>query len=169
MPLRGCFVIAMVISQVCLHGQPERTVPIDLLKPVVAPFGDGVPKDIANGPFPAHQIVGNIYYIGTVDYASFLITSPEGHILINPDWDDSVALIRANVQQLGFRFEDIKIVLISHAHIDHAGGTARTKILTGAQVMVMDRDVDVIENGTDGGTANVFTPVKVDRVLKDLV
>jgi metallo-beta-lactamase class B len=168
MPLRGFLVIAVICSQVDLQGQSERTNPTELLKPVVAPFGDGVPKEIANGAFPAHQIIGDLYYVGTADYASFLITAPEGHILINPDWDDSVALIRASVQQLGFRFEDIKIVLISHAHVDHVGGTARIKALTGAQVMVMDRDVDVIEHGTDGGTVNVFTPVKVDRVLKDL-
>src|SRR3954471_13501004 len=144
-PLRVVFVIAVVFSQVDLQGQSERIVPTELLKPVVAPFGDGVPKEIANAPFPAHQIIGNIYYVGTADYASFLITAPEGHILINPDWDDSVALIRASVQQLGFRFEDIKIVLISHAHIDHVGGTARIKELTGAQLMVMDRDAAVVE------------------------
>jgi hypothetical protein len=85
MPLRGLLVIAVIISQVDLQGQSARTVPTELLKPVVAPFADGVPKEIANGPFPAHQIIANVYYVGTVDYASFLITSPKGHILINPD------------------------------------------------------------------------------------
>jgi hypothetical protein len=84
MPLRGFLVIAVIVSQVDLQGQSARTVPTELLKPVVAPFGDGVPKEIANRPFPAHQIIANVYYVGTVDYASFLITAPEGHILINP-------------------------------------------------------------------------------------
>jgi metallo-beta-lactamase class B len=109
------------------------------------------------------------YYVGTNYLASFLITTPEGHILINPDYEQSVPLIRANVERLGFRFPDIKIILISHAHDDDAAGCALAKKLTGAKLMVMDGDVEEIEGGGSGDFLYYqhWAPAKVDRILCD--
>jgi metallo-beta-lactamase class B len=98
-------------------------------------------------PFPPHRIIGNLYYVGSKDLAAFLITTPQGHILINSNLATSPQQIKKSVEQLGFRFTDIKILLISHAHIDHCAGSALIKQLTGAKYMVMDADVPAIEDG----------------------
>src|ERR671913_481775 len=82
-------------------------------------------------PFPAFRIAGNLYYVGSKGLASFLITTPEGHILINSNLEASVPLIRTSVESLGFKFTDIKILLISHAHSDHSGGSGFGKELNG--------------------------------------
>jgi len=124
-------------------------------------------------PFPPHHIAGNIYYVGTRGLASFLITTPEGHILINSDLESTIPIIRDNVAKLGFHFSDVKILLISHAHFDHAAGSALIKKMTGAKYMVMDADVSEIESGgkTDfqyGDSPDAqFPATKVDRVLHD--
>ena len=98
-------------------------------------------------PFPAFHIAGNLYYVGSKGLANYLITTPQGHILINSDLEANVPLIRASVEKLGFKFSDIKILLISHAHWDHDAGSAMIKQLTGAKYMVMDADVPVVESG----------------------
>src|ERR1700719_201875 len=85
-----------------------------------------------NAPFPAHKVIGNIYYVGSAELATFLITTPQGHILINSDFEATVPVIRASVEKLGFKFTDIKILLGSHAHADHMEGDALVKQLTGA-------------------------------------
>ena len=124
-------------------------------------------------PFPAFRIAGNLYYVGSKGLASYLITTPEGHILINSDLEANVPLIRASMQSLGFKFSDIKILLISHAHWDHCAASAMIKRLTGAKYMVMQGDVDVVESGgkNDFHYANdpetIFPPTIVDRVLRD--
>src|SRR5947208_9599506 len=97
-------------------------------------------------PFPAHRVIGNLYYVGSKGLASYLITTPQGHMLINSSMEASVPLIRESIEKLGFRFTDVKILLISHAHWDHCAGSARVKELTGAQYMVMDGDVPVVES-----------------------
>jgi metallo-beta-lactamase class B len=124
-------------------------------------------------PFPPHHIAGNIYYVGTRGLASFLITTPKGHILINSDLESTVPMIRDSVEKLGFHFSDVKILLISHAHFDHAAGSALIKKMTGAKYMVMDADVAEVESGgkTDfqyGDSPDAqFAPTKVERVLHD--
>jgi metallo-beta-lactamase class B len=124
-------------------------------------------------PIPAYQVTGNLYYVGSMGLASYLITTPEGHILINSNMEANVPMIRTSVESLGFRFSDIKILLISHAHYDHCCGSALLKRLTGAKYMVMQEDVDVVESGgkTDFHYANdpqfMFPPTKVDQVLRD--
>ncbi len=124
-------------------------------------------------PFPAFKIAGNLYYVGSKGLASYLITTPQGHILINSSLVESVPLIRAGVERLGFKFTDIRILLISHAHWDHDAGSAAIMALTGAQYMVMDGDVSLVESGgrTDfhyGEQAAMwYPPAKVDRVLHD--
>jgi metallo-beta-lactamase class B len=124
-------------------------------------------------PFPPHRIIGNVYYVGSKDLAAFLITTPQGHILINSNLASSPSQIRKSVEQLGFRFSDIKILLISHAHIDHCAGSALIKQLTGAKYMVMAPDGPAIE---DGGRSDfqygksrdmLYPPAKVDRILHD--
>src|ERR1039458_6899350 len=77
-----------------------------------------------NQPFPPHKIIGNVYYVGTSELSSFLITTPEGNILINSSYEESVPVIREAIEKLGFKFSDTKILLISHAHDDHAAGAA---------------------------------------------
>src|SRR5271168_4781238 len=114
--------------------------------------GGASPAPTAQGndwtaPFPPHRVVGNVYYVGSKGLASYLITTPEGHILINSSMEASVPLIQESVEKLGFKFSDIKILLISHAHGDHCAGSARVKELTGAKYMVMDGDVPVVESG----------------------
>ncbi len=124
-------------------------------------------------PFPAFRIAGNLHYVGSKGLASYLITTPEGHILINSNLEANVPMIRTSVESLGFKFSDIKILLISHAHWDHCAGSAMLKRLTGAKYMVMDGDVDVVESGgkSDFQYANdpsaLYPPTKVDRVLHD--
>src|SRR6266566_108911 len=124
-------------------------------------------------PFPPFRIAGNLYYVGSKGLANYLITTPQGHILRNSDLESSVPLIRASVEKLGFKFGDIRILLISHAHWDHDGGSAEIKRLTGAKYMVMDGDVSVVESGgkTDFQYGNqpawLYPPAKVDRVLHD--
>ena len=122
-----------------------------------------------NKAVPPFRIAGNVYYVGTNYLASYLITTPAGDILINPDYAESVPLIEHSVETLGFHFSDIKIILISHAHDDHAAGCALAKKLTGGQLMVMDADVAEVEHGGAGDFQYVqhWTPVKVDRILHD--
>jgi metallo-beta-lactamase class B len=134
-------------------------------------FGQVTP-DWTN-PFPPHRVIGNVYYVGSQGLASYLITTPQGHILINSNLESSVPLIRESVEKLGFKFSDIKILLISHAHWDHCAGSAAVKELTGAKYMVMDADVAEIEAGGKGNfqygdsPASRYQPTKVDRVLHD--
>jgi len=89
-----------------------------------------------NDPFPPHRVMDNLYYVGTSMLSSYLITTPEGHILVSSDYEASVPVIRASVEQLGFRFEDIRILISGHAHPDHIEGDALVKDLTGAEVVV---------------------------------
>src|SRR5690348_12964745 len=124
-------------------------------------------------PFPAFKIVGNVYYVGSRGLASYLITTPKGHILINSNLVSSVPQIRDSVEKLGFRFSAVKILLISHAHWDHDAGSAEIKKLTGAQYMVMDADVPMVESGGKddfqyGNNAGMrYSPAKADRILHD--
>jgi glyoxylase-like metal-dependent hydrolase (beta-lactamase superfamily II) len=87
-----------------------------------------------NAPFPPHRVMDNLYFVGTAQLGSFLITTPAGNILINSDFESTVPSLQKNVQTLGFKFTDIKILLGSHAHGDHMEGDALVKQLTGATV-----------------------------------
>ncbi|HEY7389996.1 MAG TPA: subclass B3 metallo-beta-lactamase [Bryobacteraceae bacterium] len=113
-------------------------------------------------PFPPYKIAGNLYYVGSEQLASYLITTPEGHILINSDFEQTVPVIRASVEKLGFKFTDIKILLGSHAHGDHMEGDALVKELTGARVMAMEQDVPALRKMTPGNK-----PHPIDRILHD--
>ena len=124
-------------------------------------------------PFPPFRIAPNLYYVGSKGLANYLITTPKGHILINSDLEANVPMIRSSIEALGFKFSDVKILLISHAHWDHDGGSSLIKQLTGARYMVMDADVPVVESGgkSDFQYGNLpgglYPATKVDRVLHD--
>ena len=124
-------------------------------------------------PFPPFRIAGSLYYVGSEDLASYLVVTPQGDILINSSTEANVPLIQKSVEQLGFRFSDIKILLISHAHFDHCAGSAKVKQLTGAKYMVMNTDVPVVESGGKADfqygadPAMRFPATHVDRVLHD--
>ncbi|HVU87164.1 MAG TPA: subclass B3 metallo-beta-lactamase [Pirellulales bacterium] len=121
-------------------------------------------------PFPAHKVVGNVYYVGSKDLATYLITTPEGHILINSGFERTVPLIQKSVESLGFKMTDVKILLASHAHSDHVAGHALLQKATGAKVYVMRGDHEVIASGGVGQYLYVtsrWQPCKVDRVLED--
>ena len=112
--------------------------------------------------FPAFQIAGNLYYVGTADLAVYLIHTPRGNILINSDFKQDLPVIKKSIQELGFKYNDTKIILISHAHGDHDEGTGVIKSETGAKLMVMDADV-AAEQSTAPGRPGAH----VDRVLHD--
>src|SRR5437870_6071696 len=117
---------------------------------------------------PFH-IVGNIYYVGAKNIASYLITTPEGHIMIDTGTKEMHEVIRANVVTLGFKLQDIKILLSGHAHFDHVQGYAAMKKATGAKVMALGEDAAALSAGTDKSPLGDegWEPVKVERVLKD--
>jgi metallo-beta-lactamase class B len=121
-------------------------------------------------PFPAHCVVGNVYYVGSKQLASYLITTSDGHILINSSFEETVPLIRVAVESLGFKFSDVKILLASHAHSDHVAGHALVKEQTGAKIFVMQGDDETIASGGKGQYLykdSRWKPCPVDRVLED--
>src|SRR5207245_10436395 len=111
---------------------------------------------------PEFKIAGNLYYAGTADLAVYLINTPQGNILINSDFPEDVPLIRKSIEQLGFKYTDTKILLISHAHGDHDAGTSLIQKETGARLMVMDADVAEVQSTAPGRPG-----AHVDRVLHD--
>ena len=111
---------------------------------------------------PAFKIAGNLYYVGTADLAVYLINTPQGNILINSDFPEDVPLIRKNIERLGFKYSDTKIILASHAHGDHDATVGIIKKDTGARLMIMDADVAETESTRPGRPG-----AKVDRVLHD--
>jgi len=115
-----------------------------------------------NKQFPPHKIIGNVYYVGTETLASFLVTTPQGHIIINTAYERNNAVIRDSITKLGFKVEDIKIILGSHAHGDHMEGDALLKQQSGAQMMAMAEDVPSLQGIRPGGKEH-----PIDRILHD--
>jgi metallo-beta-lactamase class B len=124
-------------------------------------------------PFPAFRIIGNIYWVGSYDLASYLITTPQGHILINTGVGDTAKQIKASVEQLGFKLADTKILTATHGHFDHVAGFAELKRMTGARLIVSEPDKELFESGGKadfrfGDTPGArFEPVKVDSTFRD--
>jgi metallo-beta-lactamase class B len=112
--------------------------------------------------FPGFKIAANLYYVGTADLAVYLVTTPQGHILINTDFKEDVPLVKKSIEQLGFAYKDIKIVLISHAHGDHDEATGLVTRETGAKLMVMEAD-----KADEESTAPGRPGARVDRALRD--
>ena len=115
-----------------------------------------------NAPFPAHHVIDNVYFVGTQQLGTFLITTPEGHVLINSDFESTVPSIRRGVETLGFDFTDIAVILGSHAHGDHMEADALVKEMTGAEVVVMRQDVERLRAMRPGGKEH-----PIDRMLDD--
>ena len=135
-------------------------------------FGQADPTSRSwNQPVPPFRIVGNLYYVGAVEIASFLITTPKGHFLIDGGFVETAPQIERNIAQLGFKLADVKILLNSHAHFDHAGGLAELKQKTGAKLIASARDAELLRAGGHGdfrfGDRLAFPPVEVDQIIND--
>ena len=124
-----------------------------------------------NKPTEPFRIIDNVYYVGTDGLASYLITSPQGHILVDTVMPEATSQIRASIEKLGFKVTDIKYLLNTHAHIDHTGGLAELKQASGAQLVAGEADKPLLEGGYYPGaredTALAFPPVKVDRTVRE--
>ena len=114
----------------------------------------GVPGNMQqwNRPVAPYRVIDDIYYVGTNEIAQFLITTPAGHILLDTGFEASVPQLRENIESLGFRYRDIKLILTSHAHIDHVQAHAVVRQQTGAEVVVSTADAAFVENGGKGET-----------------
>jgi metallo-beta-lactamase class B len=124
-------------------------------------------------PFPPFRIVGNVYWVGSWDLASYLIATPQGHVLINTGVGDTADRIEAGMRQLGFELRDVKLLTLTHGHFDHVAGMAELRRRTGAELVVSERDAELLESG---GAADFrfgdlpearFEPVHVDRTFGD--
>ncbi len=131
------------------------------------------PKDVPaswSKPYQPFRIAGNLYYVGTDDMACYLVTTPQGHILINTGLANSAGLIKHSIEMLGYKFSDIKILLTTQAHYDHMGAMAKIKKQTGARFMVDKQDAQVAADGGQsdyafGNKGASFEPVKADQLL----
>src|SRR5688572_22595249 len=121
----------------------------------------GTPEDQTTA-FTPHKIIGNVYYVGTRTLSSFLITTPQGHILVNTTYERNVPTIEKSIAQLGFKFADIRMILGTHAHGDHQEGDALAKQMSGAEVVAMAEDVPALQAITPGGKTH-----PVDRTIRD--
>src|SRR6266566_71640 len=135
MTRRGVFLLALFTAALLAQANPEW-----------------------HRPLPAFKIAGNLYYTGTADLAVYLIHTPQGNILINSDFPEDVPLIRKSIEQLGFKYGDTKIILISHAHGDHDAAVGIIKKETGARLMIMDADVADTESNAQGRPAAKVDP-----------
>jgi metallo-beta-lactamase class B len=124
-----------------------------------------------NQPVEPYRIAGNVYYVGASDITSFLITTPAGHILLDGGFVETAPIIEANVRKLGFKLADVKILLSSHAHFDHAAGLAELKRATGAKFAASGKEAPLLARGGKGdflfGDENTFPPIQADRILHD--
>jgi metallo-beta-lactamase class B len=169
--LFACFAGAAMFGVVANPGSAQNPPPPD--HPVVTVNGQtftprsvlarnmGTPED-QTAQFPPHQIIGNIYYVGTRTLSSFLIVTPAGNILLDSTYERNVLTIQKSVTDLGFKFSDVKILLANHAHGDHQEGDALVKQMTGAQVMAMAEDVPALQAMKPGGKEH-----PIDRILRD--
>lgn len=133
-----------------------------LLVLAAATFANAQGNPDWHAAFPGFKIAGNLYYVGTADLAVYLIRTPQGNILINGDFAEDVPTVRKSIEQLGFKYSDTKILLISHAHGDHDEGIGPMQKETGAKVMIMDADVPEVQS-----TAKGRPGAHVDRTLHD--
>lgn len=124
-------------------------------------------------PVPPRHLIGNINYVGAAGISSFLITSPQGHILIDTGFEETVPQTQKGIEQLGFRLQDIKFILSSHAHVDHVGGHALMKRLTGATIVSSEADARLMADGGENDFSPFpkdlmkYTPIKADRIIRD--
>lgn len=158
-------ILKIALLTICLGSAGESASAQQVQEPVSTP----APWSEAYQPF---RIAGNLYYVGTYELACFLITTSQGHILINTGLASSASQIKANVEALGFKFSYIKILLNTQAHYDHMGAMAAVQKMTGAKVMINEKDAGTVKDGgrsdyLSDGTSSTFQPLKVDRLLKN--
>jgi metallo-beta-lactamase class B len=155
-------IIVALVALVPLAGAAEAQTPKDLLAALKVKW---------NTPTEPFKMIGNVYYVGTDGLASYLITSPRGHILVDTVMPEATSQITASIEKLGFKVTDIKYLLNTHAHIDHTGGLAELKQASGAQLVAGEADKPLLEGGYYPGrreeTALEFPPVKVDRTVRE--
>jgi metallo-beta-lactamase class B len=124
-----------------------------------------------NRPIEPFRVAGPLYYVGTENITSLLLTTPSGHVLIDGGLEETAPIIVANVRRLGFRVEDIRVLLSTHAHTDHAGGLARLEAITGARLYAGAADVGLLARGGLGdfafGDTLPFPPVTADVAVRD--
>jgi metallo-beta-lactamase class B len=151
-PLSTLSVLIWLLSSLVLRGQQDK----------VAEW---------NQPFEPFRIIGNVHYVGTNELGVYLVTSPQGHVLIDGGFAETAPLILDSIRALGFKPEDVKALLTTQAHMDHVGSMAGLKAATGAKIMIMEQDVPMMVSGGKGdfafGDTFMFPPVAVDRVLHD--
>lgn len=142
----ACFFVLPVSAQITSESEWEMTRPVE--------------------PF---KVIANVYYVGTNDVASYLITSNDGHILIDSGFEETVPLIEASVKKLGFDLKDVKIILNNHAHYDHCGGLRTLKEKTGAKLLAVQEQAEVLATGGANdfrfGGKEIFRPVTADRKI----
>jgi metallo-beta-lactamase class B len=128
-------------------------------------------QQVDNQPVDPYKIICNLYYVGSSGISSFLIATPAGHVVIDAGYESTVPIIEANIRKLGFKVEEVRYLLNTQAHYDHAAGFAKLKKDTGAQLVVSGPDADVIERGGTRdfsfGDKYPFPPATVDRRVKD--
>ena len=159
---KSLFPLALLLFNLCFTG-------------VIANSQKLVPPPIMQSnwsdPYAPFRMAGNLYYVGTYDLACYLITTAEGHILINSGLAASVPMIREHIETLGFKLTDIKLMLATHAHYDHVAGFAELKKLTGAEIVMNENDAPVLADGGQsdyvfGHKGPTFAAVKADVLLR---
>ena len=151
-----------LVALLTLAGTAQAQTPKDLLAALLVKW---------NKPTEPFRIIDNVYYVGTDGLASYLIASPQGHILVDTVMPEATSQIKASIEKLGFKVSDIKYLVNTHAHIDHTGGFAEMKQVSGAQMVAGEADKPLLEGGYYPGqreeTLLQFPPVKVDRTVRE--
>ena len=149
-----------------------RLISVLLSYAFLAAFAFGQSADdikLGIAPVEPFRIAGNIYYVGSNDLTSYLIVTPIGNILIDTGQREMVPQVTSNIEKLGFQLSDIKLILSSHAHFDHAGGIAEVRRLTGAKFFASQLDAPLLERGGKGdpnfGDRFPFEPTKPDETF----
>ena len=155
-------IVMALVALLPLAGAAQAQTPKDLIEALKVKW---------NTPTEPFKMIGNVYYVGTDGLASYLITSPQGHILVDTVMPEATSQIKASIEKLGFKVTDIKYLVNTHAHIDHTGGLAEMKAASGAQMIAGEADKPLLEGGYYPGaqedTALAFPPVKVDRTVRE--
>lgn len=168
--------LALTLSLFALTGLAATAAPHRLASDAAidaaerAPLGSFAESGHWNAPYAPFNIIGSIHYVGTAGVSAFLITTPKGHILIDGVLAQSVPQIVSNIRALGFDIRDVKYLLNSHAHIDHAGGLAGLQRISGAMMVASAADRKTLEAGRIGfgpSASMSFPPIRVDRIVGD--
>lgn len=163
---------AAIFLSGCVLAGPRVPLPMandgDIADAEAAPLAEMAAEAHWNDPFPPFKVIGNVYYVGTTGVSSWLITTPRGHFLLDGALPQTPPQIIANIKALGFDIHDVKYLLNSHAHFDHAGGLAALQRASGATMVASAADRGILETGriAFGPTSNISVPpVRVDRVV----